>query len=316
VSASDVKSTSSGELTAQAGALKLCYETFGGSDSPPLLLVMGLGSQMILWDDDFCELLAATGFWVIRFDNRDIGRSTLMRGAATPKRWQLLTRHPDAAAYSLDDMAQDAVGLLDHLQVTAAHVVGASMGGMIAQLIAINHPDRTLSLVSIMSTTGARRVGRPEPRMALRLLRKAQREREGYIEDHIETYRAIGSGRRFGLDEKNLRARAGRCFDRGVNPAGSARQLGAVVAARDRTEQLRRVTVPTTVIHGDSDPLVDVSGGRATADAIPGAKLLIVPGMGHDLPRQLWPQIISAIADTAGVTVPPDPPHQRIDLST
>jgi pimeloyl-ACP methyl ester carboxylesterase len=304
VSTSDVKSTSSGELTGRAGALELCYETFGRSDSPPLLLVMGLGSQMILWDDDFCELLAATGFWVIRFDNRDIGRSTLMRGAAIPKRWQLLTRHPGAAAYSLDDMAQDAVGLLDHLQITAAHVVGASMGGMIAQLIAINHPDRTLSLVSIMSTTGARGVGRPEPRMALRLLRRARREREGYIEDHVETYRAIGSRRHFDLDEENLRARAGRCFDRGVYPAGSARQLGAVVAARDRTPQLREVRIPTTVIHGDSDPLVDVSGGRATADAIPDAKLLIMPGMGHDLPRQLWPQIISAIADTAGVTVP------------
>jgi pimeloyl-ACP methyl ester carboxylesterase len=304
VSAPDVKSTASGELTAQVGALKLCYETFGGLDSPPLLLVMGLGSQMILWDDDFCEALAAKGFWVIRFDNRDIGRSTLMRGAAIPKRWQLLTRHAGAAAYSLDDMAQDAVGLLDHLQIPAAHVVGVSMGGMIAQLIAINHPDRTLSLVSIMSTTGAHRVGRPQPRMALRLLRRGQREREGYIEDHVETYRAIGS-QQFGFDEENLRARAGRCFDRGVYPAGSARQLGAVIGARDRTEELRQLTVPTTIIHGDSDPLVDVSGGRATADAIPDAKLLILPGMGHDLPRELWPQIISAIAQTAGATVPP-----------
>jgi pimeloyl-ACP methyl ester carboxylesterase len=301
VSAPDVKSTASGELTAQVGALELCYETFGGSDSPPLLLVMGLGSQMILWDDDFCELLAARGLWVIRFDNRDIGRSTRMRGAAIPKRWQLLTRNAGAAVYSLDDMAQDAVGLLDHLQIPAAHVVGISMGGMIAQLIAINHPDRTLSLVSIMSTTGARRVGRPQPRMALRLLRKGQYQREGYIEDHVETYRAIGSSQ-FGFDEENLRARAGRCFDRGVYPAGSARQLGAVIAARDRTEQLRQVSVPTTVIHGDSDPLVDVSGGRATADAIPDAQLLILPAMGHDLPRELWPQIISAIADTPGLT--------------
>jgi pimeloyl-ACP methyl ester carboxylesterase len=304
VSAPDVKSTSSGELTAQAGALELCYETFGGSSSPPLLLVMGLGSQMLLWDDDFCELLASRGFWVIRFDNRDVGRSTLMRGAPIPKRWQLLTRHAGAAAaYSLDDMAQDAVGLLDHLQIPAAHVVGASMGGMIAQLIAIDHPDRILSLISIMSTTGAHGVGRPQPRLARRLLRKGQREREAYIEDHVDTYRAIGSPR-FGFDEDRLRARAGRCFDRGVYPAGSARQLGAVVAARDRTERLGRVSVPTTVIHGDADPLVDVSGGRATADAIPGAKLVILPGMGHDLPRELWPQIISAIADTAGVTAP------------
>jgi pimeloyl-ACP methyl ester carboxylesterase len=304
VSAPNVKSTASGELTAQVGELELCYETFGGSDSPPLLLVMGLGSQMILWDDDFCELLASMGFWVIRFDNRDIGRSTLMRGAAIPTRWQLLTRHTRAAAYSLDDMAQDAVGLLDQLQVGAAHVVGASMGGMIAQLIAINHPDRVLSLVSIMSTTGARRVGRPQPRMALRLLRKGEREREAYIEAHLETFRAIGSPQ-FDFEEERKRARAGRCFDRGLYPAGSARQLGAVMAAPDRTKRLGAVTAPTTVIHGDADPLVDVSGGRATADAIPGAKLLILPGMGHDLPRELWPQIVGAIAETAGVQAPP-----------
>jgi pimeloyl-ACP methyl ester carboxylesterase len=303
VSAPDVKSTASGELTAPVAELELCYETFGGSDSPPLLLVMGLSSQMILWDDDFCELLASQGFWVIRFDNRDVGRSTLMRGAPIPKRWELLTRHVGAAAYSLDDMAQDAVGLLDHLQIAAAHVVGASMGGMIAQLIATNHPDRILSLVSIMSTTGARRVGRPQPRMARRLLRKGQRDREPYIEDHVETFRAIGSPG-FVFDEEHLRARAGRCFDRGVYPAGSMRQLGAVVAARDRTRRLGQVTVPTTVIHGDSDPLVDVSGGRATADAIPGARLLILPGMGHDLPRELWPQIIGAIAETAGARAP------------
>jgi pimeloyl-ACP methyl ester carboxylesterase len=304
LSTSELKSTSSGELTASVGELELCYETFGPSHAPPLLLVMGLASQMILWDDEFCELLAARGFWVIRFDNRDIGRSTLMRGATIPKRWQLLTRNARGAAYALDEMADDTVGLLDHLQIGAAHVVGVSMGGMIAQLIAINHPDRILSLVSIMSTTGNRRVGRPEPRMALRLMRRGQRERNAYIEDHIQTYRAIGSAA-FDFEEEHKRERAGRCFDRGVYPAGSARQLAAVTTAPDRTALLGNVSVPTTVIHGDSDPLINVSGGRATADAISGAKLVILPGMGHDLPRELWPQIIDAIVRNAGVPSPP-----------
>jgi pimeloyl-ACP methyl ester carboxylesterase len=303
----DPRPTASGELTARLGKVKLCYETFGSSESAPLLLVMGLGSQMILWDDEFCELLAARGFWVIRFDNRDVGRSTILRDAPVPKRWQLATRDPRGAAYSLDEMAQDAVGLLDDLGIGAAHVVGASMGGMIAQLIAVNHPDRLLSLVSIMSTTGNRRVGRPRPRLALRMLRTARRDREGYIEDHIETYRAIGS-KRFEFEEERKRERAGRCFDRGVHPAGSARQMAAIVSAPDRTRSLAHVRVPTTVVHGDADPLVDVSGGRATAEAIPDAELLIIPGMGHDLPRELWPQIIEAITDTAarapGATVP------------
>jgi pimeloyl-ACP methyl ester carboxylesterase len=294
LSAPSPEPTASGERTARVGKLKLCYETFGASDSPPLLLVMGLASQMLLWDEDFCELLAAQGFWVIRFDNRDIGRSTILRDARVPQRWQLVTRDRRGAAYSLDEMADDAAGLLDDLKIPAAHVVGASMGGMIAQLLAINHPDRVLSLVSIMSTTGNRRVGRPHPRMAMRLLRKARRDREGYIEDHLATYRAIGSAG-FDFEEEHKRERAGRCFDRGIHPAGSARQTAAVVSASDRTPSLQRLDVPTTVIHGDADPLVNVSGGRATAQAIPGAKLMILPGMGHDLPRELWPQIIEAI---------------------
>ena len=220
LSPSDLKPTASGELNAAVGDLEICYETFGAQDSPPLLLIMGLAAQMILWDDEFCELLAARGFRVIRFDNRDIGRSTLLRGTPIPKRWQLLTRRGSAGAYTLDDMAEDAVGLLDHLQIGAAHVVGASMGGMIAQLIAINHPDRILSLVSIMSTTGNRRVGRPQPRMFRRMLRKSPRQREAYIDDHIETYRAIGSSK-FDFEEQHKRARAARCFDRGNYPAGT-----------------------------------------------------------------------------------------------
>ncbi|MGI8713131.1 MAG: alpha/beta fold hydrolase [Solirubrobacteraceae bacterium] len=294
----ELTSTASGEQLAPVGALTLCYETFGSPDAPPVLLVMGLASQMILWDEEFCEQLAGRGFQVIRFDNRDVGRSTILRDAGVPSRWQLVTRDRRGAAYSLDQMAADTVGLLDQLGLDAAHVVGASMGGMIAQLVAVNHPTRVRSLVSIMSTTGNRRVGRPRPRTALRLLRGAASDRAAYIEDHIATYRAIGS-KRVAFEEEHKRARAARCFDRGFHPAGSARQMAAIVTAPDRTRSLRQVRVPTTVIHGDADPLIGVSGGRATAQAVPGAELIIVPEMGHDLPREYWPQIIAAIAGQA-----------------
>jgi pimeloyl-ACP methyl ester carboxylesterase len=298
----DLESTASGELTAKVGELELCYETFGSASSPPVLLIMGLASQMLLWDDQFCEQLASRGFHVIRFDNRDIGRSSHLRGAVIPTRWQLLRGSTRGAAYALDDMAADSVGLLDHLKVEAAHIVGASMGGMIAQLIAINHPDRVLSLVSIMSTTGNPKVGRPQPRMMMRLMRRGRREREAYIADHLETYRAIGS-KIYDFEEDYKRERAARLFERGVYPAGSARQLAAVTSAADRTEALGTIHVPTTVIHGDADPLVDVSGGRATAEAIPGARLVIFPGMGHDLPRALWPEIIDAIVENIGAAL-------------
>jgi pimeloyl-ACP methyl ester carboxylesterase len=288
---------------ARAGGVSLCYETFGSADSPPLMLIMGLSAQMVLWDEEFCERLAAEGFWVIRFDNRDVGRSTILREAGVPKQWQLLVRDPRAAAYSLSDMAADAVGLLDHLAIKAAHVVGVSMGGMIAQTMAIEHRDRVLSLVSIMSTTGNRRVGQPLPRIALQMLRRVPRDRDGYIASHLGTYRLIGS-KTIGFDEEDKRRRAGRCFDRGIHPSGSARQMAAIVTAPDRTKALAKVRVPTTVIHGDSDPLVNISGGRATAQAIPGARLLIIPGMGHDLPRALWPQVIEAIAQNASSVAP------------
>jgi pimeloyl-ACP methyl ester carboxylesterase len=299
VSSPGLSSTSSGESTVRVGEIDVCYETFGSPEDPPMLLVMGLASQMILWDEDFCEQLAAEGFWVIRFDNRDIGRSTILREAHVPTRWQLTIRDPKGAAYSLDEMAADAIGLMDHLEIEAAHVVGVSMGGMLAQLLAIKYPDRVLSLVSIMSTTGNRRVGWPNPRMALRMLRRPARGRDAYIEDHVATYRAIGSKAPFDFEEERKRERAGRCFDRGFDPRGSARQLAAILAAPDRTEQLHDVRVPTTVIHGGADPLVNISGGRATAKAVPGAKLLILQGMGHDLPRELWPQIIGAIVENA-----------------
>jgi pimeloyl-ACP methyl ester carboxylesterase len=294
VTTPQTRTTASGEQFARLEQVKLCYETFGDPDAPPLLLVMGLASQMLVWDTDFCELLAGRGFRVIRYDNRDVGRSTILRESPVPKRWQLAVRDPKGAPYSLEEMADDAAGLLDHLEIRAAHVVGASMGGMIAQVLAIRHPGRVLSLVSIMSTTGNRRVGRPRPRLALRMLRRVSRDREGYIRDHLQTYREIGSpGFRF--DEDTRRELAGRMYDRGIHPAGSARQIAAIVTAEDRTEALRRLRVPTTVIHGDADPLVHPSGGRATAAAVPDARLVIMPGMGHDLPKELWPEIADAI---------------------
>jgi len=289
---------SSGECFANVGRLELCYETFGADDAPSLLLVMGFAAQMLLWEDEFCGQLAERGFRVIRFDNRDSGRSTILREARVPNVWQLLGRSRSAATYSLEEMAFDAAGLLDHLGVRAAHVVGASMGGLIAQLLTIHHPERVLSLVSIMSSTGSRRVGQIHPLLLPRLLRRPRSDREGYIEDFVATFRAIGS-KRYPLDPVQARALAARCFDRGYDPAGSARQLGAIVTASDQTHALREVRTPTTVIHGDADRLVMLSGGRAMARAIPGARLVVIPGMGHDLPRAVWPRVIDAIVKNA-----------------
>jgi pimeloyl-ACP methyl ester carboxylesterase len=287
-----------GEQYARVGELELCYETFGDRTMPALLLVMGLGSQMLLWQEDFCEQLAERGFWVIRFDNRDVGRSTILRDAHVPTRSELVRRDPRAAAYTLSDMANDAAGLLDWLELEAAHVVGASMGGMIAQLLAIGHPQRVLSLVSIMSTTGNRRVGQAHPAVLWRLFRTPPRDREGYLRDFVANYRYIGS-RRYPADPERTRALAERCFDRGLHRAGTARQMAAVATAPDRTPLLREVEVPTTVIHGDADRLVMSSGGRATAGAIAGARLVVIPGMAHDLPRELWAQLLDEIEHTA-----------------
>ena len=290
----------SGEQFAQVGPIKLCYETFGEQSGEPLLLVMGLASQMVMWDDAFCEQLVEHGFFVIRFDNRDVGRSTILRDAPIPKRWQLLVRDKRGASYSLDDMAADAIGLLDELGVESAHVAGASMGGMIAQLLALNHTQRVRSLVSIMSTTGNRRVGRPAPRLVPLLLRRRARDRDTYIAEFAVTFRAIGS-RTYPPTDEWLTTMAGRCFGRGVHPAGAARQLAAIGVAPDRTPRLRTLGMPTTVIHGDEDRLVAPSGGRATAEAIPGARLAMLAGMGHDMPAQLEPQIVDLIARNAGI---------------
>ena len=286
------------EQTCRVGDIDIAYETFGDPSRPALLLVMGLATQMIAWHDDFCGELAGHGFHVIRFDNRDVGRSTAMRDLPVPTLRQLALRSKKAAGYTLSDMAGDAVGLLDHLGIERAHVVGASMGGMIAQTIAIEHPERVLSLCSIMSNTGARWSGQPKLATYRVLLGTPPKDRDKFIDHVLKIYRVIGSPD-FDRDEDDLRDLAGRSYDRGRNPAGSGRQLAAIIASGDRTERLRSVSAPTVVVHGTKDRLVSPSGGRATAKAIPGARLVRIEGMGHDLPRGAWPQIIGAITENA-----------------
>jgi pimeloyl-ACP methyl ester carboxylesterase len=279
------------------GGIRLCYETFGDPGDPALLLIMGLGTQMVAWHEDFCAQLVGEGFHVIRYDNRDIGRSTHLKGAPTPTLAQLLMRRPPAA-YRLEDMANDAVGLLDHLGIAAAHVVGASMGGMIAQTLAATRPARVLSLASIMSTTGSRRVGQPVYRVLPIFLKRAPSDREAFIEHTVTLFETIGS-KGIERDDDELREVAGLMFDRGLDPGGTARQLAAIIASGNRTQALHRITAPTVVIHGTADRLVRPSGGRATARAIAGAKLVKVEGMGHDLPRAAWDQVVAAIVENA-----------------
>jgi pimeloyl-ACP methyl ester carboxylesterase len=290
-----------GEQFCKVGDVELCYETFGEPSNPTILLIMGLGAQMIYWPDEFCQALADAGFHVVRFDNRDAGRSTVLRGTRPPTSMQLLRRRLPPVAYTLEDMADDAAGLLDHLGVSEAHIVGASMGGMIAQTFAVKHPARVLTLTSIMSTTGARRVGQPRKRLYPLFLRAMPRDRDGYLERTVAGARLIGS-KVFPQDPDRLRDMLGRAFDRGYHPGGTLRQIAAIIASGDRTEALASVKVPTLVIHGDADRLVTYSGGKATAEAIPGARLVTIKGMGHDLPHQAWPQIIDAIVEHAAHT--------------
>jgi len=277
--------------------ITLCYETFGERSNPTALLIMGLGTQMIAWHEDFCRELAGRGLHVVRFDNRDIGRSTHVEGRP-PSVPQLLMRSRRAAVYTLADMADDAAGLLRELNLAPAHVIGASMGGMIAQALAARHPQAVRSLVSIMSNTGNRWSGQPSLRVYSTLLRRAPNEREAFVAHMEGVFKAIGST---GIprDSEDIRMLAGASFDRDRDSESPGRQLAAIIASGDRTAELRRISVPTLVIHGSADRLVSPSGGRATAKAIPGAELMIVEGMGHDLPRAAWPRLIDAISKHA-----------------
>jgi pimeloyl-ACP methyl ester carboxylesterase len=280
------------------GEITLCYETFGDPADPAVLLIMGLGTQMLGWHEDFCEQIAERGFHVIRYDNRDIGRSTYLKHIDPPSLLQMITRSKSAAGYTLDDMADDGAFLLDGLGIDAAHVVGASMGGMIAQTLVSRHPDRALSLASIMSTTGHRRHGQPSPRILDVFLRTPPSEPDAFAEHMLAMFKRIGS-HGFELNESEFKQRAKLALSRGRSSAGVGRQIAAIQAAGDRTDKLRQIRVPTVVIHGDRDHMVNPSGGRETAKAIPSAELITIEGMGHDLPRGAWDQIIGAIVTNA-----------------
>ena len=290
---------------AHANGVRLCYDSFGTATDPPLLLVMGLGSQMIAWDESFCSQLAARGFRVIRFDNRDIGLSTRFDAAGVPNvgaaLMALMQGRPIPAPYLLRDMAEDARGLLDALGIARVHVVGASMGGAIAQLLAIHHPQRVASLTSIMATSGAPGLPPPTPEAMAVLTRPTPTDLPSYTKDYRQAWRVLRAGQ-FAPDEALDAQRAARTFARGLNPAGAARQMVAILASGSRKAALAGVTVPTLVIHGNVDPLVPVECGIDVARTVPGAKLVVIDGMGHALPISMWPQIIDAIASHAAAT--------------
>jgi pimeloyl-ACP methyl ester carboxylesterase len=283
---------------ARVNGIDICYEIFGDANAEPMLLIMGLGAQMVLWDDAFCEQIAARGFRVVRFDNRDIGQSSKLSGGKRLTPMELLKlrflKIPVAAPYKLGDMAEDTIGLMDQLGIASAHLVGASMGGMIAQEIAISFPQRVRSLTSIMSTTGNPSVPPPTRAAAALLMAPPPTTRAEYLARFAQTWKMLRVGS-FPEDEAFDRTRAERCFERGLNPAGVGRQLRAILGSGSRKERLRGVTAPTLVIHGTVDPLVHPAGGKDTAASIPGAKLMMVEGMGHAIPIPMWPQIIDAI---------------------
>jgi len=273
--------------------ITLCYEEFGDPSDPPVLLIMGLATQMIAWHEDFCEELVERGFHVVRFDNRDIGRSTHVDNRP-PTTKELLLRRAPPGQYSLSDMAEDSATLMRELDIAPAHVVGASMGGMIGQMLAAEHPEVVRSLTSIMSNTGNRWNGQPAPAVLRQMLKRPPATREEVVERAALIFGIVGSK---GLhDEEHIREMAGRSWERSHDPRGPGRQLGAIIATGDRTPKLRRIQVPTLVMHGTRDKLIRPSGGRATVKAIPGARLIKIEGMGHDLPRPLWSTLIDAIA--------------------
>jgi pimeloyl-ACP methyl ester carboxylesterase len=285
------------EQIASANGIEIAYDELGDPDGEPLVLIMGLGTQLIHWDVRFCKRLAEQGFRVIRHDNRDCGHSEKLRGRGRPNMAAMLLGI-GSPAYRLADMAADTVGLLDHLEISRAHIVGASMGGMIAQTVAIEHPERVSTLTSIMSTTGSRRMTLPRLRALGTLLSRPPQGREAYAEAVAKTFEVIGSPG-YPRRPDYIRALALAAYDRCFYPSGTGRQLHAITSSGDRTAALRRLQMPAAVIHGSADPLVRTAAGRATAKAIPGAGLTLIEGMGHDLPPGVWPRVIDAITRNA-----------------
>jgi pimeloyl-ACP methyl ester carboxylesterase len=281
----------------QDADIEIAYETLGDPTGIPLLLVHGLGRQYVAWHADLLKQVVDRGYQVTIFDNRDAGQSTHFTAAGQPDIGRLLERDPAAAVYSLDDLADDAVGLLDLLGWQSAHVLGVSMGGMIAQTMVIRHPERFRSLTTIMATTGAQDVGQANDAAMGTLLIPSATSLEQHIENSVTAYTILGSTG-FPLDYDYVRTRSAEEWARGQrDPSASIRQVAAIIAGGDRTEALAELKLPTLVVHGDADPLVNVSGGRATAAAIPGAELLEVEGMGHDLPREVWPRLFDRLDD-------------------
>ncbi len=284
---------------ARANGIELFHQCFGDRNRPALLLVMGLGTQMIAWDEAFCRRLADRGYFVIRFDNRDIGKSTWLDHEDVPSAMALLMKAKMGmklkVPYRLDDMAADAIGLLDALGIERAHVVGASMGGMIGQRMAIAYPSRVLTLTSIMSSTGSPDLPGPTSDAMAVMLAPPSKTVDEYIVAHRKVMKVLRAGE-FPEDEAGDADRAALAWSRGYHPAGSGRQLAAIIADGDRTESLKTVTLPTLVVHGKRDPLAPVEGGIATAAAIPNAKLHLIDDLGHALPRRHWDELIGAIA--------------------
>jgi pimeloyl-ACP methyl ester carboxylesterase len=283
--------------TTKANGIDIAYETFGDASKPPLLLVMGLGAQMIAWDEDFIAKLTDRGFYVIRYDNRDVGLSTKIEGGPRPDVAAAMKGDMSSASYTLDEMADDGIALLDALGIAKAHIVGASMGGMIVQTMAIRHPEHVLSMCSIMSTTGDRAVGQATPEAMAALTSPPPKSREEAMDNAIRSASVIAPG--VAINEAKVRDAAGRAYDRSFYPVGMARQLVGIMASPDRTAALKKVTIPTVVVHGEADTLVTPSGGKATAEAIPGATLVMVPDMGHNLPEQAVPAVVNAIVENA-----------------
>ncbi len=290
--------------------VRICYRTCGDAAAEPVVLITGLGQQLNSWPPVFCDALAARGHYVVRFDNRDVGRSS-RSPHRPPTIAQLATRRWPRGQYEIADMAEDTAELMDALGLDSGHVVGASMGAMIAQTLAARHPQRVRTLTSIMSTTGARSVGRPAWSTYRRMFAPVPTDRERSIARTVEMWRHIGS-HGFPFDEERVRAVALESWERGGGSAaraGVARQLAAIVKSKDRTAELRAITAPTLVIHGDRDRMVDPSGGTATAKAIPGARVLTIPGLGHDLPVGVWPRVIELVSEHIRSSLARDPAH-------